>query len=132
MNLTDPIADMLTRIRNAQTARHATTRIPGSKIKLELAKLLKEEGYISEAGWLDEGPQGWIMVTLKYAANGEPVIRGIRRESKPGQRTYVQMKDIPEVLNGLGISILSTSKGLVTGRSAKEASTGGELLATVW
>jgi small subunit ribosomal protein S8 len=132
MNLTDPIADMLTRIRNAQTARHETTRIPGSKIKLELAKLLSEEGYIGEVGWVDEGPQGWIMVTLKYAKDGDPVIRGIRRESTPGQRVYVKMDDIPVVLNGLGVSILSTSKGLLTGGAAKEVSTGGELLATVW
>jgi len=132
MNLTDPIADMLTRIRNAQTARHETTRIPGSKIKLELAKLLSEEGYIGEVGWVDEGPQGWITVALKYATDGDPVIRGIRRESTPGQRVYVKMDDIPVVLNGLGVSILSTSKGLLTGGAAKEASTGGELLATVW
>ena len=132
MNLTDPIADMLTRIRNAQTARHRTTRIPGSKINLEIAQLLVKEGYLSEVGWLDEGPQGWILVTLKYTASGDPVIQGIRRESTPGQRLYVKKKEIPRVLNGLGISILSTSKGVMTGGAATKASSGGELLATVW
>lgn len=132
MNLTDPIADMLTRIRNALMARHATTRVPGSKTKLALGKLLEEHGYIQSAEWVDEGPQGWILITLRYAADGAPLIRGLKRESKPGQRRYVKMDEIPEVLNGLGISILSTSKGVLTGKQAQAASTGGELLATVW
>lgn len=132
MNLTDPIADMLTRIRNALMARHATTRVPGSKTKLALGKLLEEHGYIQSAEWVDEGPQGWILITLRYAVDGTPLIRGLKRESKPGQRRYVKMDEIPEVLNGLGISILSTSKGVLTGKQAQAASTGGELLATVW
>lgn len=132
MNLTDPIADMLTRIRNALLARHATTRVPGSKTKLAMAKLLEESGYIESAEWVDEGPQGWIQITLRYASDGSPLIRGLRRESKPGQRRYVKVNEIPEVLNGLGVAILSTSQGVMTGKQAQAASTGGELLATVW
>ncbi len=132
MNLTDPIADLLTRIRNAQQARHKTTRIPGSKINLAISKVLRDSGYLTDVAWLDEGPQGWIEVTLKYTPAGEPVIRGIKRESKPGQRRYVKKKDIPQVLNGLGITVLSTSKGVMTGAAAAQASTGGELLASVW
>lgn len=132
MNVTDPIADLLTRIRNAQQAGHKKTRIPGSKINLAIADLLRDCGYVASSTWLDEGPQGWIEVGLKYTPAGEPVIQGIRRESTPGQRRYVKKDAIPVVLNGLGIAILSTSQGVMTGQQAIEASTGGELLATVW
>ena len=132
MNLTDPIADLLTRVRNAQTAGHAKTSAPGSKINLAVAKVLLDRGYVTGVAWRDEGPQGWIDIQLKYTAGGVGVIQGIRRESTPGQRRYVKKDDIPEVLGGLGIAILSTSKGVMTGTDAAKASTGGELLATVW
>lgn len=132
MNVTDPIADALTRIRNAQGARHAKTRIPGSKINLAIAELLRDNGYVGDVNWVDDGPQGWINVSLKYTSGGQPVIQGLVRQSKPGQRRYVKKAEIPEVLNGLGMTILSTSRGVLTGRQAREASTGGELLATVW
>ncbi len=132
MNLTDPIADLLTRVRNAQTAGHAATKAPGSKINLAVAKVLAETGYVTSVAWRDEGPQGWIDIQLKYTAKGVGVIQGIVRESTPGQRRYVKKDDIPEVLGGLGIAILSTSQGVMTGQDAAKASTGGELLATVW
>lgn len=132
MNLTDPIADLLTRIRNAQTAKHAATSAPGSKMNLAVAKLLADQGYVTSVAWRDEGPQGWIDIQLKYTADGTGVIQGLQRESKPGQRCYVKKSEIPEVLGGLGVAILSTSKGVMTGNDAVKASTGGELLATVW
>ena len=132
MNLTDPIADLLTRIRNAQQARHKVTRAPGSKMNLAVANVLERSGYIGGADWLDESPQGWIQISLKYDNKGAGVIQGIRRESKPGQRRYVTKGDIPTVLNGMGVAILSTSQGVMTGKEAVAASTGGELLATVW
>ncbi len=132
MNLTDPIADLLTRIRNAQQARHKTTRIPGSKMSLAVVNVLSKSGYVGPVSVTQEGHHSWIEVELKYMGSGEPVILGLRRESTPGQRRYVKKSDIPEVLNGLGIAILSTSHGVMTGQEAKETSTGGELLATVW
>ncbi len=131
-NVTDPVADLLTRIRNGQLARHERTRAPGSKLSLAIANVMKEHGYIGDVTWSDEGHQGVIDIQLRYLPDGTPLIRGIRRESKPGQRMYVKKKEIPRVLNGLGISILSTSRGIITGKQAREASTGGELLATVW
>jgi len=132
MIVTDPIADLLTRIRNGQMARHKTVQIPGSQIKWAIARILEEHGYVESADWRDEGHQGLIEVELRYDGAGVPMIRGIQRESKPGQRVYVKKDEIPQVLNGLGIAILSTSKGVMDGEKAKEASTGGELLATVW
>ena len=132
MNLTDPIADLLTRIRNAQQASHKTTTAPGSKMNLAVAKVLHDNGYVSNVAWRDEGPQGWIDIELKYTQNGVGVIQGLQRESKPGQRVYVKKNDIPQVLDGLGIAIMSTSKGVMTGQDATKASAGGELLATVW
>ncbi|MEL6178418.1 MAG: 30S ribosomal protein S8 [Myxococcota bacterium] len=132
MTVTDPIADLLTRIRNAQMARHRTVRIPGSQIKWAIARILEDHGYVESSNWLAEGHQGIIEVELRYDNNGIPMIRGIQRESKPGQRVFVKKDEIPQVLNGLGIAILSTSKGVMDGDKAKAASTGGELLATVW
>lgn len=132
MNVTDPIADLLTRIRNAQVVRHSSVKMPGCKQALAVAKVLERSGYVGAVSWQDEGPQGTLSVTLKYTSEGQPVIRGLRRESTPGQRRYVKKKDIPTVLNGLGISILSTSQGVLTGEEAKKASAGGELMASVW
>jgi small subunit ribosomal protein S8 len=132
MNVTDPIADLLTRIRNAQMVKHSSLRMPGSKILLAVAQVLESEGYVSAVRWLEEGPQGTLEIELKYDKSGQPAMRGLRRESKPGQRVYVAKDEIPRVLNGLGIAILSTSQGVLTGAQAKERSTGGELLATIW
>jgi small subunit ribosomal protein S8 len=132
MNVTDPIADFLTRIRNAQLALHKSTEVPGSRMNLAVAKVLEASGYIAGVAWRDEGPQGWIDIDLKYTPGGEGVIQGIQRESTPGQRVYVKKDEIPEVLAGLGIAILSTSQGVMTGQDAAKSSAGGELLATVW
>ncbi len=128
----DPIADLLTRIRNAQLARHAEAVVPGSKIKLEMAKLLAKHGYIESATWVEEAPQGKISLKLRYDDRNRPVIRSIERVSKPSRRVYVGVQEIPQVLNGLGIAILSTSQGLLTDREARAANTGGELLCTVY
>lgn len=128
----DPIADLLTRIRNAQTAGHAEAVVPGSKIKFEITKLLAQYGYVESTQWLEEGYQGKIRVVLKYDDKNEPIIRSLRRISKPSRRVYVGVGDIPEVLNGLGIAILSTSKGLMTDREARAGNVGGELLCSVY
>ena len=113
-------------------SRHKNLQLPGSKIKWAIAQILEERGYIEAAQWSDEGPQGKISIELRYDREGKPMIRGIKRASRPGQRRYVKKDEIPEVLNGLGIAILSTSQGVVDGETAKAKSTGGELLATVW
>ena len=130
--VTDPISDLLTRIRNGQMARHAQVSIPGSKLKFEISKILAQTGYIDSTQWLDEGPQGTIRVKLRYDSNNQPIIRSIKRVSKPSRRIYVGVAEIPEVLNGLGISILSTSRGLLTDRQARAANVGGELLCSVY
>lgn len=132
MSLTDPIADFLTRIRNGIQAGHDFVEIPKSKIKVELARILKEEGYIEDYTVLDDRLQGLIHVDLKYGADRVPAITGIKRASKPGRRTYVGVGEFPRVLNGLGISIVSTSKGLMTGTKATQENAGGELICTVW
>ena len=132
MNTTDPIADMLTRIRNANDARFKTVDIPSSKIKKSIAQVLLDEGYIKAFDEVENGVQGTIRVTLKYDEKGERVIRGIRRISKPGLRIYANKEDLPKVLNGLGIAIISTSKGLLTDKEAREAGVGGEVIAYVW
>lgn len=132
MNVSDPIADLLTRIRNAQMVKHSTVRAPGSKVLLAVSQVLAAEGYVSAVRWVDEGPQGAVELDLKYSADGQGAIRGLKRVSKPGQRQYVKKDEIPQVLNGLGISILSTSQGVMTGKQAAERSTGGELLAKIW
>ncbi|MFB6351107.1 MAG: 30S ribosomal protein S8, partial [Bradymonadaceae bacterium] len=130
-NVKDPIADFLTQIRNAQMADHAEVRIPGSKVKFQIAKLLEDQGYIEATEWLDEGPQGKIRVELRYDKDEEPIIRGMERVSKPSRRVYVGSNEIPKVLNGLGIAILSTSHGVVTDRQARRANVGGELMCKV-
>ena len=131
MQITDPIADMLTRIRNAGTAKHATVDIPASKMKKAIAEILLEEGYIKNFQIISDGVQGVIRVTLKYNGN-EKAIAGLRRVSKPGLRIYAGADELPRVLRGLGIAIISTSKGIMTDKKAREAHVGGEVLAFVW
>ena len=131
-NVKDPIADFLTQIRNAQMADHAEVTIPGSKVKFQIAKLLAEQGYIADAEWLDEGPQGKVRIELRYDRDEQPIIRGMKRVSKPSRRVYVGSDEIPKVLNGLGIAILSTSHGVVTDRQARRANVGGEVLCEVY
>ena len=130
--VTDPIADLLTRVRNAQLARHAQAEIPGSKIKYEITKLLQRYGYIESTQWVDEGPQGKIRVGLRYDNENVPIIKRIERVSRPSRRVYVGAGEIPEVLNGMGIAILSTSHGLITDKEARASNVGGELLCTVY
>ena len=132
MQITDPIADMLTRIRNAGSARHETVDIPNSKMKKAIAEILLEEGYIKSFQLIDDGTQGVIRVTLKYLPGKEKAIQGLRRVSKPGPRVYAGADELPQVLRGLGIAIISTSQGLLTDREANKKSVGGEVLAYVW
>ncbi len=131
MQITDPIADMLTRIRNANNARHETVDVPASKLKLAIAKILMEEGYIKSYQFIEDGNQGVIKITLKYLGK-EKVITGLRRVSKPGLRMYAGADDLPKVLRGLGIAIISTSKGVMTDKNARKEHVGGEVLAFVW
>jgi small subunit ribosomal protein S8 len=131
MVVTDPIADMLTRIRNALTAKHETVEIPASKMKKAIADILLNEGYISNVEVKNDDVQGSIVVTLKYSKDGN-VISGLKRISKPGLRVYAKSNEIPKVLNGLGIAILSTSKGIMTDKQARANNLGGEVLAFVW
>ena len=130
--MTDPIADMLTRIRNANQNKSAEVLIPASKIKLDILNVLKNEGYINEVEFVEDGKQGSIKVTLKYTEKKERVIKGIKRISKPGLRVYASVTDMPKVLNGLGIAVVSTSKGVMTDREARKEHLGGEVLAYVW
>ena len=131
MHITDPIADMLTRIRNANSARHDTVDVPASNMKKSIAQILLDEGYIKSYQIVDDGTQGTIQITLKY--NGkDKVITGLRRVSKPGLRVYVGADELPRVLRGLGIAIVSTSKGVMTDKAARAAHIGGEVLAFVW
>lgn len=130
--MTDPIADMLSRIRNGNDARHKSVEIPASKIKAEIARILLEEGYIKGYDVLEEGPQGKINVELKYGSNDEKVISGIKRISKPGLRVYAKSTEIPGVLGGLGVAVISTSKGIMTDREARKEQIGGEVLCYVW
>jgi len=132
MQITDVIADMLTRIRNANSAKHETVDIPASGVKKAIAEILVEEGYISGYEVLDNGNQGTIRVTLKYGANKSKVIQGLKRVSKPGLRIYTSCEDMPRVMKGLGIAIISTSKGIMTDKKAKALHVGGEVLAFVW
>ncbi len=131
MQITDPIADMLTRIRNANNAKHETVDVPASKLKLAIAKILMEEGYIKSYQFIENGNQGVIKITLKYLGK-EKVITGLRRVSKPGLRVYAGADELPRVLKGLGIAIISTSKGVMTDKKARELHVGGEVLAFVW
>jgi small subunit ribosomal protein S8 len=130
--ITDPIADMLTRIRNANTANHVTVDIPASRMKKSIAAILREEGFIRDFEVLAEGPQGTLRVTLKYGPNKEKVITGLRRISRPGLRVYTSATEIPRVLRGLGLVIMSTSKGVMSGKRAKREGCGGEVLAYVY
>ena len=131
MQITDPIADMLTRIRNANTAKHETVDIPASNMKKAIAEILNEEGYIKGYQIIEDGKQGVIRITLKYAGK-EKVISGIQRVSKPGLRMYAPADELPRVLKGLGIAIISTSKGIMTDKKARDEHIGGEVLAFVW
>ena len=130
--MSDVIADMLTRIRNANDAKHATVDIPASNMKKAIAEILLNEGYIKGYQGLDDGKQGTIRVTLKYGANKQKVLRGLKRVSKPGLRIYAGYEDMPKVMSGLGIAIVSTSKGLMTDKQARANKIGGEVLAFVW
>ena len=130
--VTDPIADMLTRIRNANQMRYKEVKIPASNLKVELAKILKEEGFIEDYKLLKDDVQGTIVVTLKYGDNKERVITGLKRISKPGLRVYAKNDEVPKVLNGLGIAIISTSKGIMTDKQARKENIGGEVLAYIW
>ena len=132
MQITDPIADMLTRIRNASSARNETVDIPNSKMKKAIAEILLEEGYIKSFQLIDDGTQGIIRVTLKYLPGKEKAIQGLRRVSKPGLRVYAGADELPQVLRGLGIAIISTSKGIMTDKKARAQHVGGEVLAFVW
>jgi small subunit ribosomal protein S8 len=131
MTMTDPVSDLLTRIRNASFARHETVDIPSSKLKMEIARILKEEGYVSSYHLIQDSKQGVIRIQLRYAAGKKPVISALDRVSRPGCRVYADKTEIPSVLGGLGICILSTSQGIFTGKKAQEKGLGGEVLCTV-
>ena len=131
MVMTDPIADMLTRIRNANLRKHPTVSVPASKIKLEILRVLKEEGYISDFVKIEDDKQGMISITLKYV-NKTSVIKGLKRISKPGLKVYAKRNELPKVLNGLGVAVVSTSGGVMSDREARQKNLGGEVLAFVW
>ncbi len=131
MVMTDPIADMLTRIRNANQAKHESVTMPASRLKLEILAVLKNEGYISEYEKIEDGKQGVIKVTLKYN-NKDRIIKGLKKISKPGLRVYAKSSELPKVLNGLGVAIISTSNGIMTDREARSKKLGGEVIAFVW
>ena len=132
MQITDPVADMLTRIRNANSAKHETVDVPASNLKKAIAQILLDEGYIKSYSIVDNGNQGTIHITLKYLTKKQPVISGLRRVSKPGLRVYAGAQELPKVLRGLGIAIVSTPKGVMTDKAARAANVGGEVLAFVW
>ena len=132
MQITDTIADLLTRIRNANSAKHATVDVPASNVKKAIAQILVDEGYVKSFQLIEDGKQGVIRITLKYSDSKSPVITGLRRVSKPGLRIYSSCEDMPKVRMGLGIAIVSTSKGIMTDKKARELNVGGELLAFVW
>lgn len=132
MVMTDPIADMLTRIRNANMVRHEQLEIPASKLKRDIADILKREGYIRDYEFIEDDKQGILRLYLKYGANNEQVIRGLKRISKPGLRVYAKANEVPRVLNGLGTAIVSTSKGVLSDKEARAQAVGGEVLAYIW
>ena len=132
MQITDPIADMLTRIRNANSSKHESVNVPCSKLRIEIARILNEEGYINGYEVIEDGIQGIIKINLKYGANKQKVITGLKRVSKPGLRVYASKENLPKVLKGLGIAIISTSQGIMTDREARKQNVGGEVLAFVW
>jgi len=132
MQITDAIADMLTRIRNASSAKHESVDIPASNIQKDIARILLDEGYVKNVELIDDGKQGLIRIALKYTANKQSVISGIKRISKPGLRVYANKDELPKVLGGLGIAVISTSKGIMTDKSARAQGVGGEVLAFIW
>ncbi|MDN4076172.1 30S ribosomal protein S8 [Fictibacillus terranigra] len=132
MVMTDPIADMLTRIRNANTVRHDKLEVPGSTIKKEIAEILKREGFVRDVEYIEDNKQGMIRIFLKYGSNNERVITGLKRISKPGLRVYAKSTELPRVLGGLGIALVSTSKGVLTDKEARQQQVGGEVLAYIW
>ena len=132
MQITDPIADMLTRIRNANSSKHESVLVPSSKMKVAIAKILDDEGYINGYEVIDDGKQGVIKINLKYGANKTKVISGLQRGRKPGLRVYANKEEMPRVLRGLGIAIVSTSKGIMTDKEARKNNVGGEVLAFIW
>ena len=132
MQITDSIADMLTRIRNANSAKHDTVQIPASNMKKAIAQILVDEGYVKSFKVIDDGKQGMIEIALKYGPNKSQVITGLRRVSKPGLRIYTNCEEMPKVMKGLGVEILSTSKGVMTDKEARKANVGGEVLAFIW
>jgi small subunit ribosomal protein S8 len=132
MVMTDPIADMLTRIRNANMVRHESIELPASKMKREIAEILKREGFVRDVEFIEDNKQGILRIFLKYGPNDEKVITGLKRISKPGLRVYAKATEIPRVLRGLGIAILSTSKGILTDREARQNHVGGEVIAYIW
>ncbi|SRR5690625_154640 len=130
--MTDPIADLLTRIRNATTVRHEQLEVPASKLKRDIVDILKREGYIRDYEYIEDDKQGVLRLFLKYSPNNERVITGIKRISKPGRRVYAKADELPRVLNGLGVAVVSTSKGVLTDKEAREQSVGGEIVAYIW
>lgn len=132
MVMTDPVADMLTRIRNANVAKHEQLELPASKLKAEIADILKREGYINDYSKIEDDKQGILRLKMKYGSEEERVITGIKRISKPGRRVYAKANEVPRVLNGLGIAIVSTSNGVLSDREARKQAVGGEVLAYVW
>ncbi len=132
MQITDSIADLLTRIRNANTAKHGTVDVPASNMKKSITQILVDEGYVKSFQVIDDGKQGIIRITLKYGENKSPVISGLRRVSKPGLRIYSSCEDMPKVMKGLGVAIVSTSKGVMTDKRARKEKVGGEVLAFIW
>ena len=132
MHITDPIADMLTRIRNANNQRHVSVDIPASNMKKAIAKILLDEGYVKNVEYIDDATQGVIRITLKYSENKQKVLTGLKRVSKPGLRIYASCEELPRVLKGLGIAIISTSKGIMTDKEARRNNVGGEVLAFIW
>ncbi len=132
MQVTDTIADLLTRIRNAQAAKHDTVEVPASKMKKAICQILVDEGYVRHYSVKEDGKQGMITITLKYAGGKTPVIKGLKRVSKPGLRIYSSAAELPKVMKGLGVAIVSTSKGVMTDRAARQENVGGEVLAFIW
>ncbi|TCP68814.1 30S ribosomal protein S8 [Baia soyae] len=132
MVMTDPIADMLTRIRNANMVRHESLEVPASRMKREIAEILKREGFIRDAEYVEDSKQGVLRIFLKYGSNNEKVISGLKRISKPGLRVYAKSTEIPRVLRGLGIAVISTNKGVMTDKEARQQNVGGEVLAYIW
>ncbi len=132
MTMTDPLADMLTRVRNASAVKHESVDVPASNIKKEVARILLEEGFVKSYDVIEDGKQGIIRIQLKYSRDNEKVITGIKRISKPGLRVFAKKDDVPKVLGGLGVAVISTSKGLITDKQAREQGVGGEVIAYVW